>query len=286
MVPSVRSPAPLSRELHDWLAGRLEGALDLPILPEVASRVVAMCDDENTVARDVKRALEDDPSLASNFLRVANSALYASREPIVSLQQAIHRLGLRTTRTIALTASLRGRVFQVPDHEDRVRAIWQHSVVAATFAREIARKLRSSVEGAFLCALLHDVGRPIVLQIALAAPDDVAQKPLPPEVLEAAMDEFHAVVGGRAVQAWKLADWTVAAVTHHHRPALAGPFEDEARLVRLADLLSHWALAADARAEDFPHGDPVIEELDLYREDIDSLLAMRRTVLDNLKTMP
>jgi putative nucleotidyltransferase with HDIG domain len=289
MVPSVRSSTPLTRELRDWLELRLGGALELPILPEVASRVVAMCDDENTGAPDVKRALEDDPSLASNFLRVANSALYAAREPIVSLQQAIHRLGLRTTRTIALTAALRGRVFTVPvesGHDERVRAIWQHSVVAATFAREVARKLRSSVEGAFLCALLHDVGRPIVLQAVLAAPDSVAQKPLAPDVLDAAIEEFHAVVGGRAVQAWKLADWTVAAVAHHHDPSNAAPFEDEARLVRLADLLSHWALGDGARSEDFPMSDPVIEELDLYREDVEALLAMRSTVLDKLKTMP
>lgn len=282
MVPSVRPSVPASSEFLPWLASRLELDLDLPLLPAAAARIVAMCDDDDTEARDVQRVLEQDPSLASNFLRIANSAMYAARDPIVSLKQAVSRLGLRAARNIALAASVRGRVFDVPEHEERLREIWHHSVVSAAFAREIARMLRRNVEGAFLCALLHDVGRPIVLQAALAAPESIAKRPISPALLDRAMDDFHAAVGGRAIEAWKLADWTVAAVAHHHEPALAAPFEDEARLVRLADLLSHWALDGDARPETFPMTDPVIAELDLYREQIEALLALRSAVVENV----
>ena len=56
--------------------------------------------------------------------------------------------------------------------------------------------------------------------------------------------------------------------------------------MRLADLLSHWAISGDARVDDFPMSDPVIEELDLYREDVEALLAMRGAVLEKVKTMP
>jgi putative nucleotidyltransferase with HDIG domain len=283
MLPTVHFSAPLTLEFHAWLQAELESELELPLLPDVAARIVAMCEDENTEVKDVQLALKQDPSLAANVLRIANSAFYAPTEPIVSLQQAVNRLGLVATRTIALSASVRGRVFHIPGHEDRVRAIWHHSVVSAAYARELARKLRRNVEGAFLCALLHDVGRPIVLQAALGAPETLAPKPLSSELLEAAMSEFHAAVGGRLLKAWHLADWTVAAATHHHHPELAAPFEDEARLVRLADLLSHWAVDGDARPEDFPMSDPVIGKLDLYREDVEALLALRDTMIDGAK---
>ena len=283
MLSTVHSSPPLPVEFHTWLQGQFEREIELPLLPEVASRIVAMCEDDDTDLREVKRALEQDPSLASNFLRIANSSLYASNDSIVSLQQAVNRLGLNTTRTIALSASLRGGVFSVPAHEDRVRAIWHHSVVCASFAREIARRLRSNVEGAFLCALLHDIGQPIVLQAALAAPESLAKRPISPELLESAMREFHADIGGRLIQAWRLADWTVAAVTHHHRPELAAPFENEARLVRLADLLAHWALDGEANPEDFPVTDPVVEQLGLYRESVEELLALRSAVLEGAK---
>ena len=285
MVPSVDPSAPATPRFHAWLEHQLASDLELPLLPDVAARIVAMCDDDDTEARDVQCALEQDPSLASNFLRIANSAMYASRDPIVSLKQAVSRLGLIATRGIALSASVRGRVFQVPGHEASVRAIWQHSVVAAAFAREIARSLRSNVEGAFLCALLHDVGRPIVLQAALAAPESVMRKPIPAALLASAMDDLHAVVGGRAIRAWKLADWTAAAVEHHHRPERAAPFEDEARVTRLADLMAHWAIDGDARFEAFPMGDPVVAELELYREQIDALLALRPAVLETAQAL-
>ena len=32
------------------------------------------------------------------------------------------------------------------------------------YAKEIARLRRSNVEGAFLCGLLHDIGKPVLLQ--------------------------------------------------------------------------------------------------------------------------
>jgi putative nucleotidyltransferase with HDIG domain len=285
MVSPVRDSVPTTQEFREWLKLRLESELELPLLADVASRVVELCDDQDTEIHDVQRALEEDPSLASNFLRIANSPMYAARDPIVSLKQAVARLGLVTTRSIALAESTRGRIFSLPGHEDRVRAIWRHSVVAAAFAREIARKLRRNVEGAFLCALLHDVGRPIVLQAALGAPPSLAQAPIPKEMLEAAMDEFHASVGGRLAKAWNLAEWTVAAVTHHHEPELAAPFEDEARVVRLADLLSEWALTHEAQPQDFPITDPVVEGLELYRDDIEALLALRKSVLVSVEGM-
>jgi HD-like signal output (HDOD) protein len=283
MHPSPVSSATAAPDLRAWLEHRLENELDLPLLPEAASRVVELCEDPDTEVGDVQLALERDPSLASNFLRIANSALYAGRERVVSLRQAVARLGLATTRTIALAESTRGRVFQVAGHETRVRALWRHSVVAAAFAREVARKRRCNVEGAFLCSLLHDVGRPLVLQTVLRAPPSIVRAPLSDELIDAEMDALHAAVGGRLAKAWRLADWTVAALRHHHEPELAAPFEIEARIVRLSDLLAHWALDGDARVEEFPAADPVIGALELYREDVDLLLALRPIVLDSVK---
>jgi putative nucleotidyltransferase with HDIG domain len=285
MLPAAPPGVSTANDLRAWLASRLERELDLPLLPEAASRVVALCEDPNADVRDVQRALEADPSLASNFLRIANSALYAGREPVVSLRQAISRLGLETARAIAIAESTRGRVFSVAGHEARVRAIWRHSVVAAAFAREVARTLRRNVEGAFLCALLHDVGRPIVLQSLVDAPRALVREPLSDETIEAMMDELHAGVGARLAKAWRLADWTASALEHHHEPDRAAPFEDEARIVRLADLLSDWALAEDPRPEHFPASDPVIGELELYRDDLDALLALRQSVLDSVKDL-
>jgi putative nucleotidyltransferase with HDIG domain len=161
-------------------------------------------------------------------------------------------------------------VFKVQGQQQtRVRAVWVHSAVAAVFAREIARRLRKNVEGAFLCGLLHDVGRPVVLAATIAALEHRSKEPLPPALLETAMDEFHGPVGERMLESWKLADWTTAVVAHHHEPARAAPHDEEARITRLADLLSHWALDQGRTPADFASDDPVVRELNLYPEDVE-----------------
>ncbi len=277
MSPSLDHGVALPPEVRTWLEAQLEREVDLPMLPESAARVVALCDDDDADARDLEAVLERDPSLAAYVLKVANSSVYASTEPISSLQQAVSRMGMATVRNLALTASLHGRVFDVPGHSKLVADVWIHCAVTAMFAREVARKLRRNVEAAFLCGLIHDVGRPIVLQTALRAARTHAT--LTQEQLATAMDAYHESVGARLVGVWGLADWTAAAVAHHHEPDRAAPYETEARITRLADLLAHWALTPGSGPEDFPVTDAVVIDLNLYAEDMEELLDLREHVI-------
>src|SRR5262245_51735897 len=108
MAPTTRRDLHLPGWLHDILERHLEEDLELPILPEAATRIVALCADEKTDAKAIEGVLERDPSLASHVLRVANSSAYAPKTPIVSLQQAVTRLGIGTLRNIVLAVSLEG----------------------------------------------------------------------------------------------------------------------------------------------------------------------------------
>lgn len=280
MSPTTKQGLQLPGWLHDILERHLDEEVELPILPEASARIIALCEDEKTDAKAIEAVLERDPSLAAHVLRIANSVAYAPKEPIVSLQQAVSRLGLGAMRNIVLALSLQGRVFKVPGHQTKVRSIWIHCAVAAAFGREIARRLRRNVEAAFLCSLLHDVGRPVVLQATINALAHRTKEPLPAALLETAMDEFHEELAGRMVAEWKLAEWTVAVVANHHHPERAEPHQEQAHITYLADLLSDWAMDESKAPEDFRADDPAIERLNLYPEDIDKLLAYRGKALE------
>ena len=280
MSPTTKPKRTLPGWLHDLLQRHIEEDVELPILPEASARIMALCEDEKTDARAIEHVLERDPSLASHVLRIANSSAYAPKEPIVSLQQAVSRLGLATMRNIVLAVSLQGRVFKVPGHQARVRTIWIHCAVTAAFGCEVARKLRRNVEAAFLCGLLHDVGRPIVLQATVEALAHRTKEALPVSLLETAMDEFHEELAGRMVASWKLAEWTVAVVANHHHPEKAEPHEEQAHITYLADRLSDWALDEHLTPADFSLDDPAIDRLNLYPEDIEALLAYRGKALE------
>ena len=270
-------PAKVRVMLEERLAG---DDLELPVLSDTAMQILAMADEEECDARSLAEVLQRDQALASHVLRVSNSAAYAPKEPIVSLQQAISRMGFPTVREIAISVAVRGKVFDVPGHRVRVRELWMHSAAAGVFCREASRQMRNNVEAGFLCGLLHDVGKPMVAQVLSDEARKHTDRPIPSPILEAAMDSFHVELGSRMVRHWKLPDWVVVAIENHHNIRAKSDFRELARLTNLADELSHWALTEGYTKEDFPAELPVIRGLGMYADDVVKLLDMRGTVLE------
>lgn len=59
--------------------------------------------------------------------------------------------------------SCRSKVFNVEGFKTDVRESFDLSLATAALSQEIARVRRLNVEDAFLCGLLHDIGRPVLL---------------------------------------------------------------------------------------------------------------------------
>src|SRR5262245_50827865 len=196
------------------------GSFELPLLPEAASQVMAAAQDQNADARRISELIHRDAALAGHVLKLANSPLYAPKVPIVSLQQAVSRLGMLKIREMALLVSCHAKVFRVPGCEARVRAIFKHSIAAAAYAREIARLRRWNVEEAFLCGLLHDAGKPVLLQTVVDVGKELGLG-VEMGLVEDILDDAHAAVGGRMVTGWKLPERIGETITCHHKPEQA-----------------------------------------------------------------
>src|ERR1700753_1385006 len=108
-IPLV--PEELPRRIVDALARQIEDdTLDLPVLAGAAQKVMQMALDESVDPVHLADAIRNDTAMAGHLLRVANSPLYRARSAIVSLQQAISRLGMVQVReiTLALVSDSRG----------------------------------------------------------------------------------------------------------------------------------------------------------------------------------
>lgn len=273
------SPRASDASLHDELVQRIDsGGLELPLLNETAANVMTLCADPTCDARRLAELIQRDQALAGHVLRVANSVAYAPSEPIVSLQQAVSRMGLMVMRDIALAVAIKGKVFSAPGHEADIRELWLHSASAGAWAKEIARLRRRNVEGAFLTGLMHDVGKPVVLQAAV----DIfleAEREVDAATLHAWLDQHHTQVGAQLLGYWSMPDWMQSATLWHHEPERAPDDAVEvASTVCLADLLSHWSLADGKASEDILRHHPVLARLSLYSDDLDELLARREHV--------
>lgn len=273
-APSAPLEPALARSLESALA---DPSLELPLLPGVASELLGLSADAATDAPRLANLLHRDPALAANVLRVANSPAYLPRVPIVSLQQAVTRLGFRNLRDIALASCLQAGVFRAPGREEEVRGIWRHSVATAAFAREIARSLRRNVESAFLCGLLHEVGKPLALQTLLrlaAAGNDL----LDDVAVEAALEAYHVRAGLLLAERWALPS-IVARVIAEYR--LEDPKREpapESLIVGLADPLARHLLFPNRVSVEQVADHPARLLLNLYPEDVERLLERRERV--------
>lgn len=167
----MSSAETLHPKLNDVLAAieqRInEKNLEVPMLPEVAGKVVRLTQDPESDAANLAQLIQSDQTLAGHVMRVANSAAYSPNATMVSLQQAITRLGMRVISEIALAASINSSLFNTPGHEKYIQFILNASLAAGLWSKETARACRKNVEAAFLAGLLNDIGRPVAVQTAL-----------------------------------------------------------------------------------------------------------------------
>lgn len=279
MNPSMTTgTSDLSRVFARQIAER---KLALPTMPGTAAEVMSLCQQETTDAAKLSAVIHRDQTIASNVLRVANSAAYAGQVPCASLQQAVSRLGMQLITEIAMAVSVRGRMFANPQCAQLLAALWKHSVLTGYYTKEIARLRRRNVEIAFLCGLLHDLGKAVLLNNV----DRVAGKAelaIPVDQLLAAVDEQHVHAGVLLASEWKLPAQIAEAVQCHHDYAAAKHFQDMAMTVCLADLLSHHIAPGPfcpPPTEEALKGHTVLVGLNLYPDQLQELLDKRERAL-------
>jgi putative nucleotidyltransferase with HDIG domain len=220
---------------------------ELPLLPAVVAELLTL----DPLAEDYFERLlglaERDPPLAARVLRVANSPASAPRQPIIALRQAVTRLGAEACGELVLAMAVM-RVF-VPRSEAQ-RGLWLHALQTALAARRLCAyhgPWRMLAEPAYLCGLLHDIGRFVQFE---AAPGDLSRVDdrhwaSPRELLDVeqqALGYDHAELGYHACRKWNLPPLVAEMVRRHHDPAPveSGPagLRDLLAAVQWADHLS------------------------------------------------
>ncbi len=227
-------------------------------MPDVMSRLITLFDDPETTAAEVAEILSKDAGLVTHVLRIANSAHYAGRGDVTTVQQALMKLGLRTTKAVVLSSAVYTTVSDaVPEGID-LRPFWQHGlevgVTAMLIAEEVCPRL---ADDCFVAGLLHDVGR---VALAMACPDPFRELLADPPgrwTTERERELFgidHCQAGAFLCEQWNLPSLLNTAARSHHDIPTTMPVEAADRVplcVGLADSISSasWAGPAAARTE-------------------------------------
>lgn len=203
------------------LAAAIAGTKTLPAAPKVYDRLTTELAKQEPDIKEIAAIVATDPALAAKILQVVNSAFFALRRQVTSVDQAVSLLGMKTVAGLALTAG----VFESPHMDERVatimNAVRDRSLEAAHVARSIALAETGNPangDAAFLAGILHDCGKLIV---GLNWPDEFVDvehghASLATERVRYGLD--HALAGAYLLGVWGLPDEIVEAVAYHHNP--------------------------------------------------------------------
>ncbi|OYP36318.1 HDOD domain-containing protein [Rhodopirellula sp. MGV] len=226
----------------------LDRSDELAMLPAVASEALALANDPDCKTEELASVIERDVKLATETLSMSNNVIFSASVPVVSLRQAVVRLGLKQVRNLIISSSAASLMKNMPLEQEWVREIiWQHSFRTATVATYLNRQLRIGFDGEeFTAGLLHDFGR---LLLAVANPEDFAEAdPMSFEEESEFLSRERNVLGIDHCQfgAWfaefnKLPRSLVSVIELHHLPETHHPNQKLIALVAAADhLASHF----------------------------------------------
>lgn len=247
--------------------------IKISTIPSMMKKVMEVTDDPKSGVSDLEKVIENDPAIASRVVAVSNAVFYGFPRKINSISQAILVLGFEMVKGLAVSTS----VFNVsqPGAAKELSAIWAHSFQCAMASVLLARKTGLITrEAAFLAGLLHDIGKPIMVQACgerylemLAAEGCSADRE------EEAFGISHAEAGAWFADKCKLPEDCVTAIRHHHGPADSMIQERKppalALITYLADIISTCAKPS-APVKEFQEA---LNTLGLTEEDFDSVAA-------------
>jgi putative nucleotidyltransferase with HDIG domain len=220
------------------LADAFAAVEELPALAETCGRVERLVSKPGASVDELSEAVESDAGLAIAVLRAAAGSNGRVRR-LTGIPEAIEILspgGVGATASTVDTYELFEPAGKWEDQPERFR---RHALATRHAAERIADIGRMpAADELALAALLHDVGRLVLLRLYPGYADLLASKASPEERVQAERRELgvdHALVGGVLVRRWGLAPSIGAAIERHH----SDDAEGAAAAVALADLVAH-----------------------------------------------
>jgi HD-like signal output (HDOD) protein len=226
MKPRSTLNAAEASALVEQLQRRLEGA-GLATQPEVAVRILNLVSDPDSGMRDYADVIKSDAMLSGRLLRLANSAFFAQRQPVSSLERACVLLGLERLKAVSLGFYL-SRSAAADTNADLSRRIWGESLFRACLMSELTRPIAPAlVPEAFVVGLMLDAGVPLLVKwlgAPAAAIFDQERSPASQFRQEFRTLPFtHVDVGAAMARRWRLPEALARPIERHHAEPCSPP---------------------------------------------------------------
>jgi HD-like signal output (HDOD) protein len=256
--------------------------LAIPLLPDVAVRVVSNGTKHSGNAHLLADIINADPALSMYVLRIAASAAKRPASRIESLQHAVAWLGLDEVANIAFTLALQGKMLDVKGQQRKARRLWRHSLASALWSRQLAHMLARETGLCYLCGLLHNIGKVVTLGAVHEVAQRAAQK-LGGHEYDYLIELFNRDVGNRVLSAWVLPPPVPSVIAGWETYRNAGAVQWESNVVNVAHKFADFTLHEPSMlTRDLLVMDPGYRDLGLSAEDGEPLFDSAASINSEL----
>lgn len=242
VIPDHIVPPEISSKLRERILTEVQG---LPPLPHSLTRIIALCNNPDSDLNLIAREIEKNPALATDLIKLSNSAGFVSRNKVSTIIQAVKVVGLKNVRNMLYVSGVRkiidGRYFKMEE-------VWKHSNRCSFIARQLASRngLTKIMDIVAVGALLHDLGKFVLLavdpslfkRISAYQKDRDLQNSTVLEEISVGLS--HPTLGAMLARKWEFPPDLVNIIEFHHRPFLAQgtDYQDIVNTVYMANMLS------------------------------------------------
>jgi HD-like signal output (HDOD) protein len=224
----------------EWVrAGRWLSAdgRSLPLMPGFMRDALTLGLDPDVTTSVLIRRIAAEPQLTAKVLQLANAAASAPRRAVLSVDDAVVRLGVRAVQRAILSACIESWSQPNIYGAEGLPQV-EHALGTGCMATLVAELAGTDPDEAFACGLLHDVGKLFLLK---SRADFVRRGGAAPSRRDAddTLAECHTVVGDLSMQLWGLPDALREPIRCHHQPLDARTYGEAASVAYVANRLSH-----------------------------------------------
>lgn len=226
-----------------------------PRRPMIIPKLIRAVNNEDSTKKELVDVIAQDPVLAGELLKIANSPYYRiSEEPVESIGRSIVVLGMNGLKALASTLVMQPVVQVETSHFPQFSSqIWKQAAKAALAAQAYARKTRSCDSfTAHLLGLISSIGHIVIFQMLMDVYKEISTERPKIEVLSALRDRHADTVSASVAEQWGLSEDFIETLKAHRHQASINDMSALGRALYYGRLCAtlHLLFQADRYSED------------------------------------
>ena len=262
--------------------------LELPSPPDILIKVRSVTSSPNTTIDHIVELVNQDPHISGRLIKVANCALFGSRNHVSSVKSAISRLGLPRVQNLIVGLSIAQNIMKSKTQglEQHFNQSWQLSNRVAAISYVLAQhKSDIDPEQALLAGMVHNIGTlPLVLRLN-HIPELKTNAKVLTMVADVVIPKLYPKAGKLVMESWNFSpDIANIALSHcdlHRESDGAVSLDDIVLIAHQLSTLDDYTLIENKRPELIDSS--IFKKLWTSREEAEAELNNYREEIDQMK---